>query len=699
MKKLKPIDILSNPFFLAAIFILPAVIYFEITLPRYVSETINTMYVTPGQVFHYDDLDGDGGADLIRTKHNIKGVAAVVVEMDDKILGQFDLGGKFRNSSNYTFIGDYNSDGKKEIFTFTHADAKIWLNQLDAFDTIQPPKKKKIFIDSVWVKDGEYDFTQSFYGLYDMNGDGAKELIFNISAGFSVYPRKVYYYDIKNDTLIKSVAYGACASISQIADIDGDSLPEVLMNTQAINNMMGKYDLPYSDGHSWIMVFDHKLQFKFEPTKSGGVHSFSKVNYIKTQDKSLLVAALISQGKGMVVKPRPVVLKKLDVNGKVKDVNTIKILDFNIRHIIDPENCLLFFEQDKIFTIDTLLRKIKLKKNKQLKKLYPKFSPDYKTGIYQMFQSSETGGIFFVDATFEQFIPVNVIGKYDKIFQVSQLEPIHNNPHFAIQTDEEVMRFIIKKSPHYVYRFGYYGGGYVVLLVFILTIQWLQRRQLNKQFEIERTISKLRFRAIKNEISPHFTLNVLNSIVALAYKGEPEKVFEHSMKFSKLIQASLLDSEKMTRALEEELEFVKNYLELQKLRFGDKIRYQYEIDENVDLSMIVPKMVIHTYTENAMKHGLALLEKDGLLKIIIHQTDHYLDITIDDNGVGREQTRKTKSGSTGKGQKIMQEYYQIFNAKNEQKITCEIIDKEDEIGKPTGTRVVVKIPVGYRYVL
>jgi sensor histidine kinase YesM len=235
--------------------------------------------------------------------------------------------------------------------------------------------------------------------------------------------------------------------------------------------------------------------------------------------------------------------------------------------------------------------------------------------------------------------------------------------------------------------------------VFITVIQWVQRRQLNKQFEIERTISKLRFRAIKNEISPHFTLNVLNSIVALAYKGEPEKVFEHSMKFSKLIQASLLDSEKMDRTLEEEVEFVKNYLELQKLRFGDKIRYQYKIDENVDLSMIVPKMVIHTYTENAIKHGLATLEKDGLLKIIIHQTNHYLIITIDDNGVGRGQSLKTKSSSTGKGQKIMQEYYRIFNARNEQKITCEIIDKKDDLKKSAGTRVVVKIPEGYRYVL
>ncbi len=103
MKKLKPIDILSNPFFLAAIFILPAAIYFEVTLPKYVSETINTMLVTKGQVFHYDDINGDSRTNLVRTKHNVKGVAAVVVEMDDEIIGQFDLDGKFPDNGNYTF--------------------------------------------------------------------------------------------------------------------------------------------------------------------------------------------------------------------------------------------------------------------------------------------------------------------------------------------------------------------------------------------------------------------------------------------------------------------------------------------------------------------------------------------------------------------------------------------------------------------
>jgi sensor histidine kinase YesM len=185
--------------------------------------------------------------------------------------------------------------------------------------------------------------------------------------------------------------------------------------------------------------------------------------------------------------------------------------------------------------------------------------------------------------------------------------------------------------------------------------------------------------------------------VALAYKGEPDKVYKKTMQFSKLIQASLLDSEKMTRTLEEELDFVKNYLDLQKLRFGDKIKYLISVGENVDYTTLLPKMVVQTYAENAYKHGLAMLENGGVLKINITQTDKYMIIEIDDNGAGRELTRKNKSGSTGKGQKIMQEYYRIINAMNKQKISCEIIDKKNEEEKPAGTKVIIKIPSGCKY--
>jgi two-component sensor histidine kinase len=698
MKKPDLLNILSNPFFLAAVFILPVIIFFTIKTPKYVSEILGTKTIKPGDIHLYEDLNNDGFMELIRAKYNAKDEAAVVIEKDDKVLQQTNLDGKFPDRSSHILIDDYNTDGTKEIFVFTHADAKIWLYQLDPLDTIQA-KKKKIYVDSVWVKDGSYDIRASFFGMEDMNGDGVKELIFNLRAGFSVYPRRVCYYDIENDTLLKSVVYGAGAGISQIADIDGDSLPEIIMGTNAINNMMGKYGLPWPDNHSWIMVFDHKLKFKFEPVLVGGVHSAVTTKYIKTQGISFLISERDWRSSENSVKRRNVTLQKIDIKGNVKRENEIELIDSDVRSWLGLKNRLLFLEQDQFWTIDTLLRKMKFKNKMPLKKLHPVLGVLDKSCGYQLFNDYTTMEYYFVDTAFNHFIPIGVMSKKGAYRKVSQLYPIDGNPYFAIQDGEQFTRFIVKKNPHYIYRFGYYAGGYLILLTFIFLIQWLQRGQMTKHFETERTISRLRLRAIKNEISPHFTLNVLNSIVALAYKGEPDKVYKRTMQFSKLIQASLLDSEKMTRTLEDELEFVINFLELQKLRFSGRIEHQLIIDANIDQAQLVPKMVIHTYAENSVKHGLANLEKDSLLKIRISQTNQYLIIEIDDNGVGREHTREFKSGSTGKGQKIMQEYYQVFNKSNKQKITCKIVDKKDGLGKPDGTRVVVKIPLGYSYIL
>jgi hypothetical protein len=696
MKKPDLINILSNPFFLAALFVLPGIIYNEATVQKFVSETIHKSTVSEGQVYRYDDLNGDGKADLVRTKINNHGNAALVIEINDTILGQVNLKGEFPILCNNTFTGDYNSDRKMEIFAVTHSDANIWLSQVGFSDT-STFKIKEIFIDSLWWKDGEDKFTVDLFGMYDMNGDGTKELLFKTSAGFSIYPRRVYCYDIKNDTLIKSIAFGTSVNIAQIADIDGDSYPEIMLASAAPDNMMGKYALPCPDNASWIVVLDHKLNLKFEPVKAGGTYSNTKVYYTKLQGREYLVAQTKSMGNRKSFTPKTIALRMLDSYGNIVKTNNIGVVDKYPDSEIDHNGVMIILEQGQLWQIDTLLRKKKYKKNGQLSRLDIHFSNNYKTGDYYLFSSYETGGIVFGDAAFNQFIPIDVVFKRDRILQVCKLEPFDGNPQFAIQSGEELTHFIIKINPHYIYRFGYYTGGYLILFTFILLIQWLQSRQMNKRFETERTISRLRLRAIKNEISPHFTLNVLNSIVALAYKGEPDKVYKKTMQFSKLIQASLLDSEKMTRTLEEELDFVKNYLDLQKLRFGDKIKYLISVGENVDYTTLLPKMVVQTYAENAYKHGLAMLENGGVLKINITQTDKYMIIEIDDNGAGRELTRKNKSGSTGKGQKIMQEYYRIINAMNKQKISCEIIDKKNEEEKPAGTKVIIKIPSGCKY--
>jgi sensor histidine kinase YesM len=164
-----------------------------------------------------------------------------------------------------------------------------------------------------------------------------------------------------------------------------------------------------------------------------------------------------------------------------------------------------------------------------------------------------------------------------------------------------------------------------------------------------------------------------------------------------LIRGILDSADKTTRSLENEIEFVKNYLELQRFRYKNRFDYSIEIDEEIDTTMPVPKMIIQTYAENAVKHGLFPLEKQGSLNIVITGTDDVLTINVEDNGIGRKRASENKTKLTGKGIKIMTQYIDVFNERNTEKITFDFYDLTDENQNPSGTRVSIKIPVRMKF--
>ncbi len=161
------------------------------------------------------------------------------------------------------------------------------------------------------------------------------------------------------------------------------------------------------------------------------------------------------------------------------------------------------------------------------------------------------------------------------------------------------------------------------------------------------------------------------------------------VKISQLMRKALSDSQKLYRSIQEELDFVENYLEIQKIRFPERFIYKIIVAGNVDLTMKIPQMSIQTYVENSVKYGLEPLKKGGLLLINIVKKFGYLNIFIEDNGVGIETAEKQMIKGTGSGIKIMNEIYAIHNANNTNKIYFEINDLYKEGGK--GTRVSIKI--------
>jgi sensor histidine kinase YesM len=149
--------------------------------------------------------------------------------------------------------------------------------------------------------------------------------------------------------------------------------------------------------------------------------------------------------------------------------------------------------------------------------------------------------------------------------------------------------------------------------------------------------------------------------------------------------------------LKEELEFVKNYLDLEKFRFENKFDYIIDIGDSINLEVNIPKMIIQTFVENAVKHGLVPKPGKGILTVRIREENDYLYITIDDNGIGRHEALKINAGSTGKGIEIMNEFITLSNSYNEQKISFEIHDIPGDMKSVAGTHVSIKLPVNFTY--
>lgn len=150
--------------------------------------------------------------------------------------------------------------------------------------------------------------------------------------------------------------------------------------------------------------------------------------------------------------------------------------------------------------------------------------------------------------------------------------------------------------------------------------------------ELEKEYEACRLKALQSQINPHFLFNVLNSISSLAIIEEAPKTQEVIYDLSNMLRYTLKKVDKILH-LEEELEYIESYLNLQKVRFGDRLDYSINISDEVKEQKI-PFMSIQTFVENAIVHGLETKEEGGKIEIFSDETNDSLSLFIKDNGTG-----------------------------------------------------------------
>lgn len=175
----------------------------------------------------------------------------------------------------------------------------------------------------------------------------------------------------------------------------------------------------------------------------------------------------------------------------------------------------------------------------------------------------------------------------------------------------------------------------VALGIVMVIIVLIFRRQRRKMLE-ERRMSDLESKALRSQMNPHFIFNAMNSIQFLIIKNNSKAARKYLSQFSKLMRFVLENSKHNFISLEEEIETLRSYLDLEKLRYGSQVTIHIEIEDNLNANAYkIPPMLVQPILENALMHGLAPKMEAGNLWLMVFTKEEGLFVVVKDDGIGR----------------------------------------------------------------
>ncbi len=242
--------------------------------------------------------------------------------------------------------------------------------------------------------------------------------------------------------------------------------------------------------------------------------------------------------------------------------------------------------------------------------------------------------------------------------------------------------------------------AFIVLVIFMLfrvRLNQLKREQ-EKESKTQIEIAKNELKALRAQMNPHFLFNSLNSIQHFIINNKSDEAVFYLNRFAKLMRMILTNSEKTTITLNEEINGLKIYMELEKMRFSNLFDFNIHVDEDIDADYEqIPSMLLQPYVENAILHGLVPKNEGGHLQINFFIKNNFLHVTIQDNGIGRKKSAEVKSKSTkshaSMGMKITNDRLKLLSNIEQISYTVSFTDLADAHGNPTGTRVEITWPI------
>jgi two-component system LytT family sensor kinase len=196
----------------------------------------------------------------------------------------------------------------------------------------------------------------------------------------------------------------------------------------------------------------------------------------------------------------------------------------------------------------------------------------------------------------------------------------------------------------------------------VLPIKIWNSSRNERKLELQQLrLNEARLAALSSQINPHFLFNTLNSVASLI-RLNPEEARQVVYKLSKILRRLLRQQENLT-TLGEELSFIDDYLAIEVVRFGDKLRFVKEVDPTT-LDMMVPSMLLQPLVENSIRHGLSSKVDGGTIRVRSRVSGTRLQIVVEDDGVGIPEEKLARLFEQGIGVNNVNERLKVLYGDN-----------------------------------
>ncbi len=246
-----------------------------------------------------------------------------------------------------------------------------------------------------------------------------------------------------------------------------------------------------------------------------------------------------------------------------------------------------------------------------------------------------------------------------------------------------------------------FSMGAIALILLLITWIFIRRRKQKekvKEMELTSQISEMKLVALRSQMNPHFIFNCINTAQNFVLDSEKEAAYDFLAKFAKLLRIVLENSDQTFISLEDELNHLKLYVDLEQIRFEKKFDLVFEVDPELENGVFeIPSMMIQPFVENSITHGL-MNKKEGnrSLKIQLKKEGEMMLCLIEDNGVGRERALEIKQEKKkfykSTALPNITERLEILEKNTGFSIDLSVEDLFENI-EATGTRISIRLPL------